>query len=119
MNQKKLEECGKDASNFIKNYVEKHKKELEKLRENADALKFEGQWFIIGDDGYLQKRLQYATTSFEEADVSPRIILYPAGETGYPESDGPVSRAWDGDCRAHGRTPILRLLIDLAGKHAD
>lgn len=80
MDPKKLEEHGIDASNFIKNYVEKHKIELETLRENAYALKFKGQWFIIGDDEYLQKRLQYATTSFEEADVSPRIILYPAGE---------------------------------------
>ncbi|CAH1211030.1 FAD-binding PCMH-type domain-containing protein [Candidatus Nitrotoga sp. BS] len=80
MSQKKLEECGMDASSFIKSYVEKHKKELEKLRENAAALKFDGQWFIIGDKEYPQKRLQYATTSFEEAEVSPRIILYPAGE---------------------------------------
>jgi hypothetical protein len=69
-----------DDSDFIKNYVAKYKQKLEELRAKAQALGFEGQWFIIGDDGYMQKRLQYATTSFEEAEVSPRIILYPAGE---------------------------------------
>ena len=69
-----------DGSGFIRNYVEKHKKELEELRAKAKALEFKGQWFIIGDDEYPQKRLQYATTSFEEGEVSPRIILYPVGE---------------------------------------
>jgi hypothetical protein len=69
-----------DGSGFIRNYVEKHKKELEELRAKARALEFKGQWFIIGDDEYPQKRLQYATTSFEEGEVSPRIILYPVGE---------------------------------------
>jgi FAD/FMN-containing dehydrogenase len=69
-----------NGSNFIKNYVEKYKEELEDLRIKAQALYFEGQWFIIGDDAYPQKRYQYATTSFEEEEVSPRIILYPAGE---------------------------------------
>ena len=68
------------GSGFIRNYVEKHKKELEELRAKAKALEFKGQWFIIGDDEYPQKRLQYATTSFEEREVSPRIILYPVGE---------------------------------------
>jgi FAD binding domain len=69
-----------DDSDFIKNYVAKHKQELDELRAKAIALGFKGQWFVIGDAEYPQKRLQYATTSFEEAEVSPRIILYPAGE---------------------------------------
>ena len=80
MDHEGLEERNMDGSGFIRNYVEKHKKELEELRAKAKALEFKGQWFIIGDDKYPQKRLQYATTSFEEAEVSPRIILYPVGE---------------------------------------
>lgn len=80
MDQERLEERSMDGSSFIRRYVETHKKELEELRAKAQALAFEGQWFIIGDVGYVQKRLQYATTSFEEAEVSPRIILYAAGE---------------------------------------
>lgn len=67
-------------SDFIKKYVAEHKEELEKLRDKATLLAFDGRWFIIGDDGYPQKRLQYATTSFTEEYVSPRIILYPSGE---------------------------------------
>ena len=66
-----------DDSNFIKQYVEEHKQELEELRAKVEALMFIGQWFIIGDPEYTEKRLQYATTSFPEPDVSPRIILYP------------------------------------------
>ncbi len=69
-----------DSSDFIKKYVEQHKKELEELRAQATRLGFKGQWFIIGDAEYPQKRLQYATTSFEEGEVSPRIILYAANE---------------------------------------
>src|SRR5689334_13554452 len=69
-----------DNSNFIKEYVAQHKQELEQLRAKATAAAFQGQWFIIGDDAYPQKRLQYATTSFAEPEVSPRIILYAAGE---------------------------------------
>lgn len=80
MSQEQLDNGKLESSQFIRDYVEKHKQELEKLREAANALKFEGRWFVIGDDEYPQKRLQYATTSFEEAEVSPRIILYPAGE---------------------------------------
>ncbi len=80
MNQEELEEFRIGCSDFIKNYVEKHKKELEELRAKAKDLGFTGQWCIIGDDEYPRKRLQYATTSFEEAEVSPRIILYPADE---------------------------------------
>ena len=68
------------TSDFIKEYVAEHKKELEDLRAKATKLAFKGQWFIIGDAEYPQKRLQYATTSFEEAEVSPRIILYAANE---------------------------------------
>lgn len=75
-----LEEGGYGGSDFIKKYVEEHKKELEALRAKAKELGFQGPWFIIGDDQYVQKRLQYATTSFAEPDVSPRIILYAAGE---------------------------------------
>ncbi len=67
-------------SNFIKKYVVEHKEELEQLRAKANLLAFDGQWVIIGDDDYPQKRLQYATTSFAEEYVSPRIILYPNGE---------------------------------------
>jgi hypothetical protein len=70
----------KHKSDFIKNYVAKYKQELDELRAKAIALGFKGQWFVIGDAEYPQKRLQYATTSFEEEEVSPRIILYPAGE---------------------------------------
>jgi FAD/FMN-containing dehydrogenase len=69
-----------DTSDFINKYVEEHKKELEELRAKATASGFKGQWFIIGDAEYPQKRRQYATTSFEEAEVSPRIILYAADE---------------------------------------
>jgi FAD binding domain/Berberine and berberine like len=80
MDHEGLEERNMDSSGFIRNYVEKHKRELEELRAKARALELKGQWFIIGDDEYPQKRLQYATTSFEEGEVSPRIILYPVGE---------------------------------------
>lgn len=80
MDQEILVNLCEDDSNFIKNYVEQNKQALDELRTKATALPFKGQWFIIGDAGYVQKRYQYATTSFEEADVSPRIILYPAGE---------------------------------------
>src|SRR6185369_15507003 len=69
-----------DTSDFINKYVEKNKNELEELRAKATASAFIGQWFIIGDAEYPQKRRQYATTSFEEAKVSPRIILYAADE---------------------------------------
>ena len=69
-----------DTSDFINKYVEKNKNELEELRAKATASGFKGQWFIIGDAEYPQKRQQYATTSFEEGKVSPRIILYAADE---------------------------------------
>ena len=94
-----------DSSDFIKKYVEQHKKELEELRAQATRLGFKGQWFIIGDAEYPQKRLQYATTSFEEGE--------------YSEGDGTVSRARDEDRCAHWRSSILWLLIDRASKHAD
>ena len=77
MDQEKLAEKEMNDSGFIEKYVAEHQVELDELRARAEAADFEGSWFIIGDDGYIQKRLQYATTSFEEADVSPRIILYP------------------------------------------
>jgi hypothetical protein len=80
MDHEGLEERSMGGSHFIRNYVKKHKQALEELRAKAIALGFEGQWFVIGDAEYPQKRLQYATTSFEEAEVSPRIILYAAGE---------------------------------------
>jgi FAD/FMN-containing dehydrogenase len=67
-------------SDFINKYVAEHKKQLEELRVKANLLAFDGQWVIIGDDDYPQKREQYATTSFVEEYVSPRIILYPTGE---------------------------------------
>lgn len=85
---KELEEGSQGGSDFIKRYVEEHKKELEALRAKAKALGFQGQWFIIGDDQYPQKRLQYATTSFEEPEVSPRIILYAAGEADIQKAMG-------------------------------
>ena len=69
-----------DSSDFIRKYVAAHKQALAELRERAASLKFAGKWFIIGDDAYPQKRLQYATTSFPEEEVSPRIILYPTGD---------------------------------------
>ncbi len=68
------------TSDFIHKYVKENKKELKELRAKATASRFKGQWFIIGDAEYPQKRRQYATTSFEEAKVSPRIILYAADE---------------------------------------
>ncbi len=68
-----------DQSDFIQRYVEEHQEALRELRIRATALGFEGKWWIIGDDEYPQKRLQYATTSFAEEEVSPRIILYPSG----------------------------------------
>jgi hypothetical protein len=67
-------------SDFISKYVAAHKKELEDLRNKANLLAFNGQWVIIGDEEYPQKRKQYATTSSVEEDVSPRVILYPTGE---------------------------------------
>lgn len=85
MNQEDLAIDELDSSDFISNYVKTHKKELEELRTKASALEFAGKWFIIGDDAYPMKRLQYATTSFAEEMVSPRIILYPA--TGSGDSD--------------------------------
>jgi hypothetical protein len=69
-----------DCSDFIKEYVEQHKQELDELRAKANALAFMGQWFIIGDVEYTDKRQQYATTSFPEPDVSPGIILYALNE---------------------------------------
>ncbi len=80
MDLEKLTAWQIERSRFIDTYVAEHKKELEELRAKANSLVFEGQWIIIGDDEYTQKRLQYATTSFVEEEVSPRIILYPAGE---------------------------------------
>lgn len=80
MEREKMTEWQSKYSDFIDKYVAEHKKELEELRAKANSLSFEGQWVIIGDDGYRQKRRQYATTSFVEEDVSPRIILYPIGE---------------------------------------
>jgi hypothetical protein len=67
-------------SDFINKYVAEHKKQLEELRVKANLLAFDGQWVIIGDDEYPEKRLQYATTSVSTEYVSPRIILYPTGD---------------------------------------
>src|ERR1044072_7173892 len=69
-----------DCSDFNEEYVEKHKQALDELRAKANALAFMGQWFIIGDVEYTDKRQQYATTSFPEPDVSPGIILYALNE---------------------------------------
>jgi FAD/FMN-containing dehydrogenase len=80
MEQAKLTEWQMNHSDFIDKYVAEHKEELEELRAKTNSLAFDGQWVIIGDDEYPQKRLQYATTSFVEEEVSPRIILYPTGE---------------------------------------
>lgn len=80
MGIEKLTEWQTTHSDFIDKYVAEHKEELEALRTKAHSLAFDGQWVIIGDAEYPQKRQQYATTSFVEGDVSPRIILYPAGE---------------------------------------
>jgi FAD binding domain/Berberine and berberine like len=80
MELEKLTEWQINHSDFIEKYVADHKNDLEELRTKAKSLAFDGQWVIIGDDNYMQKRLQYATTSFVEEDVSPRIILYPTGE---------------------------------------
>ena len=51
---------------------------MAKLKQAATNAQFDGEWFLIGEDGYDDAREQYATTSFNEADVSPGIILYPA-----------------------------------------
>ena len=79
MAQEKLTESQMHRSDFIDTYVADHKQELEELRTRAKEL-FDGKWVIIGDYEYPQKREQYATTSFGEEYVSPRIILYPTGE---------------------------------------
>jgi len=73
-------ELTRKNDNFIKEYVKHHKQALEALRAKARALQFRGHWFIIGDREYKHKRRQYATTSFPERDVSPRIILYPVNK---------------------------------------
>jgi hypothetical protein len=65
-------------SDFVQNYAKKHKKELEELRKKLEGFNWK-KFYIIGDNGYLKERLQYATTSFEEKLVSPRVIFYPAG----------------------------------------
>lgn len=80
MNQENVTQWQMNHSDFIDKYVDEHKKELEELRAKVKNVVFDGQWVIIGDDEYPQKRQQYATTSFIEEDVSPRIILYPTGE---------------------------------------
>ena len=80
MNQEIWTEWQRSHSDFIDKYVAEHKEELDKLRTKATSLLFDGRWVIIGDADYPQKRHQYATTSFSEEDVSPRIILYPRGE---------------------------------------
>lgn len=80
MVQEQFTERQRNNLDFINNYFAQHEEELDALRKKANALAFDGQWFIIGDPEYPQKRLQYATTSFAEKDVSPRIILYPTGE---------------------------------------
>ncbi len=80
MDLEDLIEWPMDHSDFIDKYVAEHKEALEELRKRAKALALEGPWFIIGDDEYPRKRRQYATSSFTEEDVSPRIILYPTGE---------------------------------------
>ncbi len=103
MNQEELAVDRVDRSDFIRNYVAEHNKELEELRAKANSLEFDGQWFIIGDAEYPQKRLQYATTSFAEEVVSPRIILYPA--TGSGDSD--IQKAI-GLCRELGMAIAVR-----------
>lgn len=82
MDQEKRAEEKMDDSGFIEEYVAAHRKELEELRAKASALDLAGQWYVIGDEEYPSKRLQYATTSFDERLVSPRIILYPAQGAG-------------------------------------
>lgn len=67
-------------TDFIHQYVIEHREELEELRAKANILDFTGDWLIIGDKNYPKKRLQYATSSFAEQYVSPRIILYPVGD---------------------------------------
>ncbi|MFT5548120.1 MAG: hypothetical protein ACI9CO_000032 [Candidatus Azotimanducaceae bacterium] len=98
--QKGIGEYGMNSSSFISKYVEEHKKALEKLKKETTALAFDGQWFIIGDKEYPQKRLQYATTSFLEEQVSPCIILYPAGEKDIHKAIGL--------CRNHGMALAVR-----------
>ena len=85
MAQEELKEWQRPNSDFIKKYVAKHKQELEELRAKAKKLAFHGQWVIIGDEGYLKKSEQYATSScldeHIEGEVSPRIILSPSAES--------------------------------------
>ena len=80
MVQEQLLESTMSRSDFISEYVAAHREELDALRAKATDSDFEGQWFIIGDPEYPQRRLQYATTSYLESEVSPRIILYPTGD---------------------------------------
>uniref|UniRef100_A0A7S4KE57 FAD-binding PCMH-type domain-containing protein n=1 Tax=Paramoeba aestuarina TaxID=180227 RepID=A0A7S4KE57_9EUKA len=61
-------------------YAEDHKEELEKLRLRAEELGWGEMFCIIGDETYEAKREQYATTSFAEHLVSPRLIFAPRGE---------------------------------------
>lgn len=112
-------------SGFIQDYVRAHKQELDRLRARADALDFVGEWFIIGDEGYTEKRTQYATTSFEEAKVSPRIILYPAPGSGDEDIAKAISLCADLDMSiavrtgghqycGYSSTPPINMQIDLS-----
>ena len=79
MVQTQLIDLQLERSSFIDDYVREHQQELDELRAQANAASFEGTWVVIGDERYLEKRLQYATTSFPEEYISPRIIFSPTG----------------------------------------
>ncbi len=56
MNQENLTQWQMSHSDFINKYVAEHKQELEELRAKAKSFLFDGQWVIIGDEEYPQKR---------------------------------------------------------------
>ena len=114
-----------NRSGFLDKYVRAHKSELDRLRARADALDFKGEWFIIGDEGYKEKRTQYATSSFAEAEVSPRIILYPAPGSGDEDLGKAISMCADLDMSiavrtgghqycGYSSTPPVNMQIDLS-----
>lgn len=78
IDQQQIAEWRMDRSSYVPEYLTDNKAEVQKLRNAATEAQFEGDWFIIGDKGYNEARAQYASTSREERDVSPGIILYPA-----------------------------------------
>mmetsp|Transcript_43823 Transcript_43823/g.61602 ORF Transcript_43823/g.61602 Transcript_43823/m.61602 type:complete len:551 (+) Transcript_43823:247-1899(+) len=69
-----------DQPEWMIKYVKEHKEELESLRKKVLEKGWgKGTFWIIGDENYLEKRNQYATSSFDDELISPRLIFYPQG----------------------------------------